>query len=866
MAVTPENARQFPHLSLPLVIQDRARLSGGATASEREAYNKLHRVEHSVHLRESANRAVESWGRLTAQRVQAQLPVLPPHIPLFVKVEPDTDLEYLRSAFNLEIVSEQDDGFIVVASEEIDMSTFLEKVTGFGQAKHGTATAAKIFEIIGPENQSIRLDRLLSESLRSRWHALTDEELCVVEVGIECLGSIILPGAPEIKDGETEVHFEERLVRWQILRREAQNQWDDIMEVREAELISFIRAYAGEVLTILHGGSGFVSLPDSFTVRIKISGKGLRDLVLNYPYLFEVLEPEQTAGINARPEEEYAQEYALEIQPPEAHSPSICVIDSGIQEQHPLLAGMVDHASSICFVPGTSATDVADYVAPSGHGTRVAGAIVYPRGAPSSGTFKAPCWIQNARVLDTNNGLSSDLNPSLYLKTIVESYHLGGRRTKLFNHSIAAYRPCRTHNMSAWAATLDWLSWEYDVLFFQCAGNLPDSSEAIPFRLGILDHLSAGRDYPDYLLRASSRIPSPSESLQALTVGSINHCDFSSGPLNGFGGTDQTSSYSTSGLGMWGAVKPDVVEYGGGMVRDTAIPPSITTPADVCTDLIRSTLHGGPLSAKDEIGTSYATPKVASIAVALQAMFPNEPALLYRSLIVNSARWPAWAENSVNKIESLRQIGYGIPDLERATKNNPFKITVITSGENKVKAKEAHIYQIPIPPELRAPGEEFEIRIDVSLSYVAKPRRTRRFVSKYLSTWVDWRSSKFGESVESFKNFILKSGNKDLADKTQVIPWKIREQDSWGEVVGVRRENSTIQKDWAVIKSHELPTDFCIAVRGHPGWDPDPDAFAKYALSVSFEAINQDIPIYERIEASVEALISAAEVRAEIRV
>lgn len=866
MAATSGNAKQFPHLSLPLVIQDRARLTGGAPSSEREAQNKQNRVGHSTNLRNSANRAVESWGQRTAERAQLNLPQLPAHIPLFVQVEPDSDLEYLRNIFNLEIVSEQADGFIVVASEEIDMATFHKKVENFGQAKRGGETAAKIFDIIGPENQNIRLDRLLSESLRSRWHALTDEQVCIVEVGIECLGSIVLPATPEQRDGESDAHFAERLNAWHVLQREAQNKWDDLMEIREGELMSFVRAYAGEVLTIVHGGSGFVSLPDSFTVRIRISGKGLRDLVLNYPYIFEVLEPEQVAEINSRPEKVAASTYTLEIEPPNANAPSICIIDSGIQEQHPLLAGMVDQANSICFVPGDSATDVADYVAPNGHGTRVAGAVIYPRGAPVSGAFKAPCWIQNARVLDKNNGLSSELNPALYLKTIVETYHLAGLHTKLFNHSVAAYRPCRAQNISAWAATMDWLSWEYDVLFFQSAGNLPDSSNAVPFRLGILDHLNAGRDYPSYLLRASSRIPSPSESLQALTVGSINHCGFGSGTFSSFGGAEDTSPYSATGLGVWGAVKPDVVEYGGGMVRDGTTPPLLTTPVAVCTDLIRSTLHGGPLAAKDEIGTSYAAPKVASIAVALQTIFPNESALLYRSLIVNSARWPTWAENSLNKLDALRQIGYGVPDLDRATKNNPFKITLITSGENKVKAKEAHIYQIPIPPELRSPGEDFEIRIDVSLSYVAKPRRTRRFVNKYLSTWVDWRSSKFGESIDSFKNFILRNGNRELAENGQVIPWKIREQDAWGEVIGARRENSTIQKDWAVIKSHELPTDFCIAVRGHPGWDPDPDAFAKYALSVSFEAINQDIPIYERIEASVEALVNASEVRTEVRV
>jgi hypothetical protein len=111
----------------------------------------------------------------------------------------------------------------------------------------------------------------------------------------------------------------------------------------------------------------------------------------------------------------------------------------------------------------------------------------------------------------------------------------------------------------------------------------------------------------------------------------------------------------------------------------------------------------------------------------------------------------------------------------------------------------------------------------------------------------------------------LKAGNKDLASSDGLIPWKIREQNDWGEVLGVRRETGTVQKDWVVIKSHQLPEDFCIAVRGHPGWDKDPDASARYALTVSFEAIDEDLEIYSHIETSVRALVSNSEIEAEVR-
>ena len=55
------------------------------------------------------------------------------------------------------------------------------------------------------------------------------------------------------------------------------------------------------------------------------------------------------------------------------------------------------------------------------------------------------------------------------------------------------------------------------------------------------------------------------------------------------------------------------------------------------------------------------------------------------------------------------------------------------------------------------------------------------------------------------------------------------------------------------MRSHELRDAFCIAVRGHEGWGAS--FKAKYALAVSFEAKNQDIPIYEPIRDLIEVEI-----------
>lgn len=64
---------------------------------------------------------------------------------------------------------------------------------------------------------------------------------------------------------------------------------------RENELDRFIQSYNGEIKQIIDGSVSNIEgydLQDSFSARIKVTGKCLRDLVLNYPYLFEVSEAE----------------------------------------------------------------------------------------------------------------------------------------------------------------------------------------------------------------------------------------------------------------------------------------------------------------------------------------------------------------------------------------------------------------------------------------------------------------------------------------------------------------------------------------------------------------------------------------------
>jgi Subtilase family len=854
-----ERSDRFPHIQLRF---ERSGISapppgGGSKKNAQTLANYGDRWGHGNKLNSSVSSITANWKDTQEKREEEEQPKLPVSRRIILHIDPNSfDPDGLK-AYGIELIAELEDGYIIGASADLELSELQNKIGKFIREEGRSRKVAEIWDLIDGTQQP---EYILSLELIEHWDLVKDDQIYTVDVGIACLGiKSKLSDCPKREKDETPEHFQERVNRWIDKRDLTYEKWDDIKSERENEFTEFIENYHGEILNIVDGSiPQSAKLPDSFSCRIQISGKGLKDLVFNFPYIFDVSETDKFAEIIQQEGLSNVDAPPFELQPPESNAPKVCIIDSGIQERHPLLRAVIDSPNSRSWVPGET-NQTADYVSDGGHGTRVAGAVIYPITIPRSGNKQAVCWIQNARILDAKCQLCTQLFPPNLLGDIVEFYH-SQTKTRIFNHSITGSVPCRIQYMSPWAAAIDNLTWKNDILFIVAAGNLPSSGSRGSTRLSVQDHLAANRSCPDYLLEDSCRIANPAQSFQALTVGSISIASYHVLPYSSISQKDKPSAFSCSGLGIWDTIKPEVVEYGGDLVKDESIPPKIISGKEVCQkvcpELVRSTLNGGPAVAADTVGTSYATPKVSHIAACLAAELPDESCLLYRALIVQSARWPEWTRaDNIEKLHVIRQIGYGIPNIDRALGNSPNRITLITRGNRPIKAKEAHVYQVKLPEGLRSQGEEYEILVEVTLSYKAQPRRTRRNRRKYLSTWLDWDCSKKGENPEKFLARILKEYDapEDAEKGEEGFKWTIgKRAKNYGKIDGISRSAGTVQKDWTVVKSFELREAFCIAVVGHEGWNNDPDAEAPYSLVISFEALASNIPIYTTfIEAQV---------------
>ncbi|MGV3705393.1 MAG: S8 family peptidase [Arcticibacter sp.] len=856
---------EFPHLLLKRKINGLYQFTGvpiDKKIDAQTAANLSNRAGHGAALTASASGWQQAYTQQLLQRKEAGLPDIFSEtvLPVFLQVDPrDFDIEALKG-YGIEIVAEEENGFIIGANVD-SFSSLGNKIQQFiDQKGKSKDQAAKLWQIV--QGDQWRADYILSPGLKQLFpDGMADGQLFTVDISVACYLKMpskpirVMPETDEeyaenkanyeaknkdnpekkeyrsIRKPDSDEQYQRKLDDWLKRTQAAEIERDNIASERQDFLTNFIeKVYKGELL------SSFVDLEDSFGFKAKMNGQALKDLIRNYAYVFEITEGEEIQM------EELASDFAfpaVDITPPEKDSPIICVIDSGIQEKHLYLEPAILTTYSKNYVPDEDTT--ADHVPDGGHGTKVAGSILFGNTIPDDGAYQPPCFLVNARILDAHNRLSDRLFPAELMEEIADDFD----GIRLFNMSVATSGPCRLNHISTWAAKLDSLIHQRKLLFILAAGNLKIST-GLAERPGVLEHITAGRDYPRYLLESSCRIANPAQSLLSLTVGSVCNADFEDQDRKSFGTRGRLSAFSRTGPGLWGCIKPDVVEYGGDLLREkTGF--LVTQDDSVSVKVIKT----GANATGYAIGTSFAAPKVAHIIAHLAKRFPTESTLLYKALVVQSARLPEHAFHQPNR-NTMRAFGFGIPDLQRAVENTPYRITFTTEG--KVAAHQANLYSINVPSELTRAGDDYDILLEVTLVYTAEPRRTRKRLKSYFGSWLTWESSKLGESFDDFADRVLKRMEEETDDENTLqqdvnsIKWVVSTSPGYGQVKGMKRQDSATQKDWVILKSNVLTAELSFAVVGHKGWDKGTDIEIPFALVISFEAISKENEIYNKIE------------------
>ncbi|MEK6758624.1 MAG: S8 family peptidase [Deltaproteobacteria bacterium] len=454
-----------------------------------------------------------------------------------------------------------------------------------------------------------------------------------------------------------------------------------------------------------------------------------------------------------------------EIQPPTENVPGVVILDSGLTTGHPLLASAVGDSQS--YLPDKDATDE------NGHGTHVAGLALY---GDVEGTIRERRLVPelrlfSGRILDENN----ENNTGFVENQITEAvrYFHGTYGCKIFNLSFGDQnKPYIGGHVKGIAYTLDTLSRELGVLFVVSSGNVLGSQ---------LDALEWKSDYPQYLWREDWAILDPAPALNALTVGSLARYDqtiISQRHTNDpaeipIARRDQPSPFSRRGPSVGGAIKPELVAYGGNWAVNTRAGANMLIRNSLGELSTNNDFVGGHLLA-EQSGTSMAAPQVAHLAARLLSEHPQADPNLLRTLLVAHATIPeASRELCKEDTEKLRRIcGYGRVDTRTLSRSLENEVTLLADA--RIANKRHHFYEVPIPDEFVSTGRRLR-EITVALAYTPYVRSTRiaykasRIYFRVVAAPnLDHVSTMFNKATEQedYKN-IAELSNPDVSFKTR---------------------------------------------------------------------------------------------------
>lgn len=163
----------FTHLPLPLLFQGKPKLHGGGAVSAQTKRNTANRITHGGYVKRRSAELSRFWKERRAERSENALPEIETGIPILLEIDPSTDIDFLRG-LGFEIVCEIEEGFIIVATEDVDLSAFNEKVDAFvANVTTRCNSPAKVYALC---EDGDRLKQILSKELYAKWATISPYE------------------------------------------------------------------------------------------------------------------------------------------------------------------------------------------------------------------------------------------------------------------------------------------------------------------------------------------------------------------------------------------------------------------------------------------------------------------------------------------------------------------------------------------------------------------------------------------------------------------------------------------------------------------------------------------------------------------
>lgn len=616
--------------------------------------------------------------------------------------------------------------------------------------------------------------------------------------------------------------------------------------------------------------------PEHTIVQVNASQNQLASNALLLSRIAEIRAPKVTAEFFDSSDSEDQRQWSEDLldrlnQSSSGEEPYVCIIDSGVNVEHPLLSSFTNLADQLTVTDDNDPTDS------DGHGTGMAGLAIWGDLTHALGTtdiVSVSHRLESVKVIGQSGDNKSKPLGKVTYDAVAIAEIANPERERTFSMSLSADSGTDRGRPSSWSSSLDSLAVDYlgegvnPRLFTVCAGNTSiNCSRPGEFR------------YPDF--NVLQDVHDPAQAWNVISVGAFTEkanitesCDYS--PLANAGGL---SPHSTTSVG-WdrknAPIKPEVVFEGGNIGKGEL------DYNDGLFDLHLLTTHND-FSQKyltTSNGTSAATALAARFTVQIKSKYPALWPETVRALTVHSADWTdemyslissSRDDASIKKSDVsqlIRMVGFGVPSLERALNSANNSLALVIQDElqpfekvKTVRTKDMHLHELPWPKDtLQALGDE-DVELIVTLSYFIEPNpSSRNILNKYsyASHQLRFDVKRPLESDSDFQKRINTASRADKEDKPDSS-----EDSNW--FVGIDgRHKGSIHKDIWRGSAAELAERGQIAVYPASGWWKTRtsherfDSKARYSLVVSISVPEVDVDIYTEVESKITVTVSAA--------
>ncbi|MDY0187776.1 MAG: S8 family peptidase [Syntrophus sp. (in: bacteria)] len=528
------------------------------------------------------------------------------------------------------------------------------------------------------------------------------------------------------------------------------------------------------------------------------------------------------------------------IPAPSADAPRICILDSGINSNHPLLRSATAEVES--FIDGEEPDDDV------GHGTAVAGIALYGdlEQCLTANFWKPEVWLYSGKIMSKAPGLDEAVFDPHTIEQGIEravEYFAGDHGCRIFNLSIGNENaPYDGRHIRGIAYTLDRLARDYNILFVVSTGNFR-GTETVP-------KTDWRTDYPEYLLAEESSLIDPAPALNVLTVGALaNHTATANEQRYGQqeitslspAGEDQPAPFTRHGSLQKGTIKPDLVAHGGNLAMSVQSYYSQPRPSHQRLGVL--TLNHNFMGAtllKDISGTSFSAPFITHLAGRLLGFYPNASANLLRALLVNHADLPAACRvvfpEGLDK--HLRQVaGYGKVNADTLFRSTEAQVVLL--AEDAIANDTHQFYELPLPDQFLRRNHAIR-QLRITLAYCPPVRTTRL---EYVATKISYRLVQ-GASLEEVQRHFNHALKKDVETISDSRP-------PAREISAQDREKGTVQSSiWTFKQLKPAEKWFIVITRQDKDWGSSLcHELENYALVATVsDRDNQEALLYTQIQ------------------